>query len=251
MIPDPIWWLGARDPYGFFGHSCENAYHAIQVFLGGTFMGRMFMVCGVAVLLSLGLGHDLQAQKFKEGPGSKVAMINIGKVFRHYYKAISFKKETEEILHPYKDKSEQLKKDMTKLQKVAENPNIPGQDKEDAVQKLIEQKRKLEDLEREARRVIGKRNEDQIILLYKDISSAAEKYARANDFYLVLAYGEPLEGDLFSFANLSRKMQAMDTGSVTPLFIHPTVDISDPVVQVLNKGYDASLPATPVSEPKK
>jgi hypothetical protein len=46
-----------------------------------------------------------------------------------------------------------------------------------------------------------------------------------------------------TFANINRKLTGMDMGGTVPLYFHSTLDISDVVVQSLNRN----VPGTPVN----
>ena len=80
---------------------------------------------------------------------------------------------------------------------------------------MLEHKRALEDLQRTMQEKVGKRQTEQITILYRDVQGAVETYAKENGFHLVLAYGEQIDGaDVFNFPNINRKMQGMDLGSL-------------------------------------
>ena len=72
---------------------------------------------------------------------------------------------------------------------------------------------------------------------------------KASDGYdaIQLGYGEQIDGDPYSFANINRKMQGMDIGSCNPLYFSEGIDISRPVVEMLNLNFQRSSGVTPVS----
>src|SRR5262249_36340348 len=149
---------------------------------------------------------------------------------------------------------DKLKKEIMSWQEAMNHPSFKKEERERYEQAIVANKRKLEDLDREARAKIGKRQEEQITILYKDVSDKVDAYAKNNGIHIVLAYGEQFEGDLFAFPNLNRKMQGMDLGSVHPLYVMPGLDISNAVIDVLNQSYraagGAAVPATPTSNGK-
>jgi Skp family chaperone for outer membrane proteins len=62
------------------------------------------------------------------------------------------------------------------------------------------------------------------------------KVSEAYGFQIVLGYGDPLDkGMMDLFPNINRKMQAMDSGGLAPLFASPKTDIAEPVTEWLNK----------------
>lgn len=192
-----------------------------------------------------------------QGPATtstRVAVVNIGLVFSKYEKAMFFKKEMEDVLAPYRVQGEKLKKDIIDWTEYMKHPKFDPKERERYEQGILGNKRKLEDLDREARAKVGKRQEEQIIALYKDVSDKVKSYAMSNGIQLVLAYGEQIEGELYTFPNINRKMQGMDLGSTNPLYIGVGVDISADVYNELNRGYRAAggavVPATPASSKK-
>jgi Skp family chaperone for outer membrane proteins len=207
---------------------------------------RIFLAALLAAFICA--GSRLQAQAPATPPPvatvapavTKVGVVNIGAVFMKYQKAEFFKKETESILKPFRDEGEKLKKlamDWESALRAVPN-KLTDEQKKQGERTIIDVKRRLEDLDRDARNKIGKRNEEQIVQLYKEINQAVGSYAAANGFHLILAYGEPpLENDLLSFMNISRKMQAMDSGSVIPIYFTPGLDVSQPIIDTLNRNY--------------
>ena len=92
-------------------------------------------------------------------------------------------------------------------------------------------------MELTVRKLVGKTQEDQIVTLFKEVQEAIQAYAQSQGIHVVLGYGEQIDGDLYSIANINRKMQGMDIGGCNPLFHSPDVDISRQVVQYLNTNY--------------
>ena len=215
-------------------------------------MKKTIVLLGLTMLVPAGWAGRLQAQQ----SGTRMAIVNVGLVFSKYEKAMFYKQELETTLKPYKEKGEKINAEAKKYgdplkEKRVTDPKL----KEQYEQYLLKLKRDMEDVDREARNLIGKKQEDQIITLYKEVIGAIQLFAQQNKYELVLGYGQQIEGDINSFANINRIMQGMDLGSTTPLFIAPVggVDISQPVVDALNSRYRAGggvAPAVPTSTKK-
>ena len=78
----------------------------------------------------------------------------------------------------------------------------------------------------------------------------ARAYAQAHAIHVVLGYGEQIDGDLYTFPNINRKMQGMDLGSCNPLYHEANIDISHQVAETLNAAFRSGAGAggvTPVS----
>lgn len=180
-----------------------------------------------------------QRTAFSQDAGpTRIAVINLGEVFLNYEKAKNSKKELETFLAPYKVASEKLRDEANKLQQVATDPKLDMEAKNAATQKVLVIRRKLEDLDLEVRKLLGKKQEQSLLDLYADVRAAIEKYADAHNLDLVLVYGEPVKKeDAGKFQNLTRKMQAMDQGGVVPVFIRSRIDITRAVLTRLNEPY--------------
>jgi Skp family chaperone for outer membrane proteins len=216
---------------------------------------KITLALGLAVLMTGSMTARLQAQP--SAGGTKVAVVNIALVFSKYQKAQFLTSETEQVLAPYKKKGEEILAEIKKYLKPIQDgqvkdPNLKAQYE----QYLVKLKRDMEDLDMQAKKLIGKKREEQIVMLFKEMTDAINAFAQANGYQLVLGYGQQIDGDLYSFGNINRLMQGMDLGSTTPLYMNLGVDISQAVVDTLNNHYRAaggvapSVPGTPTSNQK-
>ncbi|MBI1830863.1 MAG: OmpH family outer membrane protein [Planctomycetes bacterium] len=170
--------------------------------------------------------------------GTKIAVVNIGQVFNQYKRAQAFKAELEQTLKPFKDKAKALSDENQKYEAALQQTTPPL----DATTRIRYQdlitknKRDLEDMSKEISRLLGKKQEDNLVTLWKEVNMGIDAVAKAYGFQIVLGYGDPIEKELLhQFPNVNRKMQAMDLGSTVPLYIHGSVDLSPIIVQTLNK----------------
>jgi Skp family chaperone for outer membrane proteins len=195
-----------------------------------------------AVALALASGQAAHAQSI---PTTKVGVVNVGYVFTHYSKAREMKAELEKELKPLKDQADALKDAMLKHKAWLENkanltPANQGQI-EISQKALRDGARALEDLDLKARTLVGKKQETQLVQLYREVQAAVQQTAQQNGFHIVLGYGDPPNLDPTSFANVSRRMQAMDMGTFITMYVQTGLDISGEVLARLN--------GTPVSTP--
>jgi Skp family chaperone for outer membrane proteins len=202
----------------------------------------LWLVAGVAALAVTSFGASyLFAQAGGNAPaatgGTRVAIVNVGVVFTKYDKAKAFKAELTKKVEPYKLKMDDWRKQMIQYQELLQKGDGKYK-KEDLEKAILERKRALEDTDREVRNLVGKQSEDQLVHLWKEINSHIKAIGATNGFHLVFGYGDPQDSkDLDTFANINRKMQGMDLGGVTPLYIAQGLDISEHVVQSLNAEY--------------
>ena len=210
-------------------------------------MKRMtWMVAALATALTFSVTSQAQAQT----TGNRVGVVNVGVVFTKYQKAVQFKAEMEAVLKPYKDQAEAIKKNVLAHQEALAKPGLDEKTKDQYQQNLRVLKRQLEDLDLEARKKIGKRQEEHIVQLYKEVNQHVSAVASANGIHLVLGYGEPPDlTELFGLQNVDRKLTMMNMGGVVPLYFHSSLDISEVVVQSLNRSFGGTT-ATPTGNQK-
>ncbi len=171
---------------------------------------------------------------------TRLAIVNIGLVFTKYGKAAAYKAQMEKLVEPYMLEGKKLKKEMLDWSEYMKSPKFDPKERERYEAGIRGNRRKLEDLELQVRKLVTKTQEDQIIYLYKEVDAAVQGYARSNGIEMVLGYGEQTDGDSFSFPNINRKMQGMDLASCNPLFHAAGVDISQPVADMLNAAYQTA-----------
>lgn len=206
-------------------------------------MKRMIMiVTGFAVLASGAyFSRDLFAQGGGAAPapqmqGTKVAVVNIGLVFNQYRRALAFKLELEETLKRPKADAKVLMDEMEKyVKEIRETPNMSKTARDQREDLIYKNEQKLKDMNREIQRLLGKKSEDNLVILWKEVNMGIEAVSKHLGFQIVLGYGDPMDKDLLNlFPNVNRKMQAMDAGGAVPLYVHGSVDLSQAVADTLN-----------------
>src|SRR5438132_19683 len=128
----------------------------------------------LAALMLAGLTGPLQAQQ----AGTRVAVVNVGLVFSKYEKAKFYKAELETTLKPFKLKGETTAAEMKKYGiPLKEGKVTDPKLKDQYEQYLLKLKRDMEDLDGEARKLIGKKQEEQIVTLFKEVIGAIQGFA--------------------------------------------------------------------------
>ena len=102
-------------------------------------------------------------------------------------------------------------------------------------------KRELEDLSNETQQVMAKRQDDALVLIYKEVQDATQRVAMSQGFDMVLSYNDATTSqEYWSPMNIMRKLQQ---GACTPLYFTRGMDISADVVTALNQAYGRIAPA--------
>ncbi len=202
-------------------------------------MKKMLMLLtGFAVLATGGYSSYLFAQGGAAAPqvqGTKVAVVNIGLVFNKYQRAQAMKAELEDALRKPKADAKKLMDEMEGWAKEVREKDLRGKEKEIREDAIHRNKVKLDEMNRDITRLLGKKSEDNLVTLWKEVNMGIEAVSKHLGFQVVLGYGDPMEKELLHlFPNVNRKMQAMDAGSTVPLYVHASVDLSDAVANTLN-----------------
>jgi Skp family chaperone for outer membrane proteins len=197
---------------------------------------------GLAVYLGSRLWAQPPAGAVQAPAQTKVALVNLVQVIKNYHKYKTFEDEQKNLAKPFEERNKALQENLKQWQKVLENPGSTPQDKEKAEKEIKERKRQIEDNVAEFKRALGKRSDDQLVQLYREVEDATQRYAGNNGFSVVLQYNEPpVAAERYSAMNIQRKLQAAAaTGCCIPVFIAPGLDITDGVVANLNGGQRAN-----------
>jgi Skp family chaperone for outer membrane proteins len=184
--------------------------------------------------------------------GTKIAVVNIGLVFNQYKRAIAFKAELEKTLEPFKAKAKKLNDEAKAWHDDTRKQGFDIKNKPTYDAAILKNQRELEDMDREIKVLLGKKQEENLVTLWKEVNTGIERVAQAYGFQIVLGYGDPMDkATLNLFPNVNRKMQSMDQGSTVPLYVHGSVDLSQAIADTLNSWLpkDGTVQGTPTSNP--
>jgi Skp family chaperone for outer membrane proteins len=181
--------------------------------------------------------------------GTKIAVVNIGLVFNKYERAIAFKKDLEHSLEPFKTKAKKLTDEMKAWADETRKPGFDAKNKLTYDNAILKNQRELQDMEREIKTMLGQKQEDNLVMLWKEVNTGIDAVAKTYGYQIVLGYGDPIDKDQLNLVpNVKRKMEAMDVGSSVPLYVHGSVDLSQPIVDTLNSWLKTpAVQATPTS----
>ena len=178
-----------------------------------------------------------QRQPPKEAPRIRIAAVNYGYLFTNYDRAIQLKKDIDKELAPMKAEANRIKSELVELKAAEKNATEPPEAPEFVRKQIRESVSKLEELDAAARKLVGKKQERQLVELWIDINAAVREYAEKRDFDLVLGYGDPPNIDPNSFSFVNRRMTAMDMGVAIPAYIRNGADVTKEVTTLLNEKH--------------
>jgi outer membrane protein len=218
----------------------------------------------MAAMAALGVAIYLGTQLWAQQPGQpmraptpaspKIGMVNVIYLVKGYHKYAVNNVEIEKINKQYDEKSKPMEKAIKDWQVVGSDPKSSQADREKAEEAIRSWKRNYDDLVNEYKKVVGKKKDEQMVQLYKEIEQAVQTYAVANGFHLILHYSDALsEADKNSAMNIQRKLiMPGNAGALAPLYIANCMDVSNDVLNNLNAANPAPVAAVPgAAQPKQ
>jgi Skp family chaperone for outer membrane proteins len=176
---------------------------------------------------------------------TRIALLNLAHVIRNYEKFKAYQDEIKHTIKPYQEKETVIKTRGETLAKEGQQTTTTAQRREAIEKELKDLQRNLEDLKNDFQKVMGKKQEEQLVRLYGDIYTVAERHAQSHNFDLVLHYNDGHTAEeRWSATNVARKMQA---GALVPLYYTGGMDISQEVITTLNAMYKQSQATTPAA----
>jgi Skp family chaperone for outer membrane proteins len=177
------------------------------------------------------------------GHGTRLAVLNLKYVVMNYKKWQRFTEELKAEYKKYEERVQTLNREMEGLKKeMAAATDSEEKRKIEKQGKKVQQQ--MQQIADEAKRGLGKKETDELVIIYKDIATAVAEFARANDIDLVMHYNDATtDAEMRSPQNIQRKMV---TGPTTPLYYKAAdVEISQEILKMLNDRYAADPPAAP------
>jgi Skp family chaperone for outer membrane proteins len=167
---------------------------------------------------------------------TKIGLINLSAVIKKYNKYVAFQNEVNQTIATYQDKDKKYRDELEKAKKTLANPSLSDKDRDGWEKYGKAQQRLIEDNQNEAKAAIGKKGDEQMVILYKEVREACQRYAESQGLEMVLHYNDaPLGTPEFdSPANVARKMQA---GACMPVYVANGMDISNEILKMLNDKY--------------
>jgi Skp family chaperone for outer membrane proteins len=184
-------------------------------------------------------GGNAPAGAASQPQRSKIALINIAKVLKNFNKANAKGREIQNKRQDYVHQIQAQKTSIAEQQKLLA-ATADAAKKTELEQRIVAMNRGIEDMERKAQKELGQLSNDTIVAVYNDIKGVLERFALANGFELILAYPDATTPEeAASAAVAGMKLQ---TPAAMP-FYHRQLDITDYVIDTLNKSFPVAAPA--------
>jgi RNA polymerase sigma factor (sigma-70 family) len=165
---------------------------------------------------------------------TRVGLINMTQVFKASKRFQAVQAEVRTRTKQLQEEQETLKAKLQKYQADSSNPGATAQRREQAARRQRELQRQIEDERQDAQRELGKLTGEAFTRMYREVEDAANRIAKAYGLDLVMFYTDAVtEADFYNPANLQRKLT--QPGVLMPLVVAPGMDITDTVVEALNR----------------
>jgi Skp family chaperone for outer membrane proteins len=196
--------------------------------------------------VAIGVSSVGRAQQPPAGAGggalhTRIALINLAQVFKGYNKVTSFANENKAMLQPYQEKAKGIQAQIEAHTRELEKKDLQEAKRIEYERNLKAYQRQMEDVSNDAKLLFGKKNEEQMLIVYKEVMDTAQRYALANGYELVMHFNDvlPDQPEFYSSGNVSRKIQA---GACIPMYVAPGMDITKNVISTLNQNVPAPAP---------
>lgn len=217
----------------------------MQRILFAAVVSAIWGICGAGLALAQRTSTPVQNEKNEPTGTTRVAVINFVYIFQKYERASLLKAENTSEMKRNQDEGKRLMEQINGLQTALQRGDFKGATKEEVEEKLIDSRRRFEDLNRKVTVQFGKIQQAQLVSLFTDIRAEVKSYMQEHGIDLVVSTGDPIQADaLLAFPNVDRKMRMMDQGGLTAFLVGPGVDISEAVTERLNRRFRADKSKT-------
>lgn len=179
---------------------------------------------------------------------TRIGLVNLVQVLKDYRKFQAIEgpikarsAELEKILEGYRKQLIDLKTEYGRAETApARKDQIEKQSRE------LQMKAQM--AEEDAKKELSKLQGDAAVQIYREVKAAVDRYALVNGYEAVFFYNDAItESDMYHPANVQRKM--LQPACLMPMTFDPRMDISKPIVDLLNSQYPANAAGAPAGTP--
>ncbi|MGL4423533.1 MAG: OmpH family outer membrane protein, partial [Gemmataceae bacterium] len=172
-------------------------------------------------------------------PSRGVAVFNVAKVMKEYTKWQFFAATMNKVRTSRAGELAAIRNQVLELEGKARVETVQA-NKTAIEQQLVGLQRTFEDKERTIRKEIDEQSAVHLKTLFNEIRTVVDAVAKTNSFDLVLAYPDALtQEEINSPLYFDLKMRPP---AAMPFYVSPNIDITNVVVQTLNKNFPAPGP---------
>jgi Skp family chaperone for outer membrane proteins len=183
--------------------------------------------------------------------GTRIAVVNLKYIIQNSEKWSAFQAHYAQEFKKFQDRVKPLEKQLENITAQLKDPTLNEDDKERLEKDSKNLQNQMQEIGEEAKRSLGKKDTNNLRVIYKDVGEAASAYALAHDLDMVVHFTPMVTIPFFNPAtreldwgddDFTRKMSS---NALTPLFVKRNeVDISEAVLALMNSRYKPD-PARP------
>lgn len=198
---------------------------------------------GVAAYLSSHLRAQQGNFQAPPAPQTRIALVNLGQVFKNYQKWHNFEEQFKSDQAWYQKQIDGMKTEAQKIQTdMGRNPDPAAKDQME--KQIKDLQRKVQDLVDDGKSRLSKREFDELVLIYREIQDAVTRYAKAQNIELVMHYSDGIGADAWAPMFFQKKLT---NSACQPLYIAPGMDITGVIAEMLNRNMAATQPIQPTA----
>lgn len=176
-----------------------------------------------------------ESEKPKAPQGTKIAVVNVGRVFAEYWKSKQLKAELEDTLLPYKAKAKRLTNEAKEWEDALRGSGLSPSQKDRTREAIRMNRLELEEMSTIIQKDLGAKQEQNLVILWKEINEGISAVAKSQGYHLVLGFNNPPDPGIFSLQSSRHpKLRAIDLGGFVPLYIDESIDITRIVIYNFN-----------------
>jgi Skp family chaperone for outer membrane proteins len=168
-------------------------------------------------------------------PQVKGAVLNLSYVIKNWKKWKEFQEEYKKKLEGYDDQLKSMKKARDDKDQLARN-TADAAAREALIEEMDNLSKRMKEITDEGKKTLEEIESKQFADVYKAVTDAAARHAKAHGIEVVMHYNDGTnEDEINNPKNVARKL---GQGALFPIYLAPGVDISKELVAALNEEYD-------------
>jgi Skp family chaperone for outer membrane proteins len=165
---------------------------------------------------------------------TRIGLINMTRVLKAATAYRSFQEELRAQTKHAEGKLEDLKAQVQQFRAESDDAGTPASRGEIHAKRLRDLQRQMEDEQQRAKARLARLSADALTRVYRQVEEAANRIAKTQGLELVMFYTDAVnEADFYNPTALQRKLT--QPGALMPLIVAPGMDITEAVVQALNR----------------
>lgn len=177
--------------------------------------------------------------------GHRIGLIDMAHVFQNYKKFEDLRNTLQAEIQKSDAEAKQMVERLQKMQEEIKKFDAGGAQYEQAEKQILEQKGEFDAFRASTQRRLARRESEMFKVIYTDVTSAVKLYAEYAKFDHVMRFNRK------GIDDTTNPQEAVQTMNKTFIYTTPQNDITDTVLDYLNKQYAKSSDSTPASNVSK